>query len=124
MEKYISKVFYAYSSKISFDKMTEAIATAPQEVLRLNMLQVSNEMVDGVITKLKTYAAELSHPKQSDKTSVKNKQEINFQPQIHVESKNETTISIEVVFKTAVKKFRTRVYQMHKQKSFLIRLTN
>ena len=104
MEKYISKVFYAYSGKISFDKMTEAIATAPQEVLGFKMLQASEEMVDGVITKLNTYAAELSRPKQSNKPSVQNKQEINFQPQIHVESKSETKINIEVVFKTARQK--------------------
>lgn len=104
MEKYISKVFYAYSGKITFDKMTEAIATAPQEILGLNMLQVSKEMVDGVITKLKTYAAELSRPKPSNKSSIQNKQEINFQPQIHVESKVETKINIEVVFKAARQK--------------------
>lgn len=104
MEKYISKVFYAYSGKISFDKMTEAIATAPQEVLGFNMLQVSEEMVDGIITKLKTYASELSCSKQSNKPSVQNKQEINFQPQIHVESKSEVKINIEVVFKTARQK--------------------
>ena len=68
------------------------------------MLQVSKEMVDGVITKLKTYAAELSRPKPSNKASIQNKQEINFQPQIHVESKVETKINIEVVFKAARQK--------------------
>ena len=100
-EKYVSKVFYSYSDKITFDKMTEAIATAPQEALNFSMYQVSEEMIDGIITKLKAYATFLSAPKQSAENnapSVQNKQEINFQPQINIETKNETNITIEAVF--------------------------
>ena len=103
-EKYVSKVFYSYSDKITFDKMTEAIATAPQEALNFSMYQVSEEMIDGIITKLKAYATFLSAPKQSAENnapSVQNKQEINFQPQINIETKNETNITIEAVFDNA-----------------------
>lgn len=103
-EKYVSKVFYSYSDKISFDKMTEAIATAPQEVLNFNMYQVTEEMIDGIITKLKSYANILIKPKSLAKdsnSSVQNKQEINFQPHINIETKNETNITIEAVFDNA-----------------------
>lgn len=103
-EKYVSKVFYSYSDKISFDKMTEAIATAPQEVLNFNMYQVTEEMIDGIITKLKSYANILIKPKplaKDSNSSVQNKQEINFQPHINIETKNETTITIEAVFDNA-----------------------
>lgn len=103
-EKYVSKVFYSYSDKISFDKMTEAIATAPQEVLNFNMYQVTEEMIDGIITKLKSYANILIKPKylaKDSNSSVQNKQEINFQPHINIETKNETNITIEAVFDNA-----------------------
>lgn len=103
-EKYVSKVFYSYSDKISFDKMTEAIATAPQEVLNFNMYQVTEEMIDGIITKLKSYANILIKPKSLAKdsnSSVQNKQEINFQPHINIETKNETNITIDAVFDNA-----------------------
>lgn len=103
-EKYVSKVFYSYSDKISFDKMTEAIATAPQEVLNFNMYQVTEEMIDGIITKLKSYVNILIKPKplaKDSNSSVQNKQEINFQPHINIETKNETTITIEAVFDNA-----------------------
>ena len=103
-EKYVSKVFYSYSDKISFDKMTEAIATAPQEVLNFNMYQVTEEMIDGIITKLKSYANILIKPKylaKDSNSSVQNKQEINFQPHINIETKNETNITIEAVFNNA-----------------------
>lgn len=103
-EKYVSKVFYSYSDKISFDKMTEAIATAPQEVLNFNMYQVTEEMIDGIITKLKSYANILINPKylaKDSNSSVQNKQEINFQPHINIETKNETNITIEAVFDNA-----------------------
>jgi len=103
-EKYVSKVFYSYSDKITFDKMTEAIATAPQEALNFSMYQASEEMIDGIITKLKAYATFLSAPKQSAENnapSVQNKQEINFRPQINIETKNETNITIEAVFDNA-----------------------
>ena len=105
-EKYVSKVFYSYSDRITFDKMTEAIATAPQEALNFSMYQVSEEMIDGIITKLKAYATFLSAPKQSAENnapSVQNKQEINFQPQINIETKNETNITIEAVFENAIR---------------------
>lgn len=103
-ENYVSKVFYSYSDKITFDKMTEVIATAPQEALNFSMYQISEEMIDGIITKLKTYAIALSASKQSadsNTPSVQNKQEINFQPQINIETKNETNITIETVFDNA-----------------------
>ena len=103
-EKYISKVFYSYSDKITFDQMTEAIATAPQDVLNFSMYQASEAMIDGIITKLKSYATILSTSKQSadnNTSSVHNKQEINFQPQINIETKNETNITIEAVFDNA-----------------------
>lgn len=103
-DKYVSKVYYSYSDKIHFDKMTETIATAPQEVLNFNMYQVSEEMLDGIIAKLKSYSNVLSKPKQHSKSStssVQNKQEINFQPHINIETKNETNITIEAVFDNA-----------------------
>lgn len=103
-EKYVSKVFYSYSDKISFDKMTETIAMAPQEVLNFNMYQVTEEMIDGIITKLKSYANILIKPKplaKDSNSSVQNKQEINFQPHINIETKNETNITIEAVFDNA-----------------------
>ena len=103
-EKYVSKVFYSYSDKISFDKMTEAIAMAPQEVLNFNMYQVTEEMIDGIITKLKSYANILINPKplaKDSNSSVQNNQEINFQPHINIETKNETNITIEAVFDNA-----------------------
>lgn len=95
-EKYVSKVFYSYSDKISFDKMTETIAMAPQEVLNFNMYQVTEEMIDGIITKLKSYANILIKPKplaKDSNSSVQNKQEINFQPHINIETKNETRLN-------------------------------
>ncbi len=104
MEKYISKVYYSYSGRIEFDAIIGSIANASQEVLGLDIFDVTKEMIDGIITKLKTYAYELSLPKQIDKSQIQNNQEINFQPQIHVESKSETNINIEVVFKTARQK--------------------
>lgn len=103
-DKYVSKVYYSYSDKIHFDKMTEAIATAPQEVLNFNMYQVSEEMIDGIIAKLKSYANILSKPKplaKDSNSSVQNKQEINFQPHINIETKNETNITIDAVFDNA-----------------------
>ena len=103
-EKYVSKVFYSYSDKISFDKMTEAIAMAPQEVLNFNMYQVTEEMIDGIITKLKSYANILINPKplaKDSNSSVQNNQEINFQPHINIETKNETNITIDAVFDNA-----------------------
>jgi hypothetical protein len=103
-QKYISKVFYSYSDRIKFDKMTEAIATAPQEVLNFNMYQVSEVMIDGIITKLKSYASALCTPKRSIQTSaapIQNNQEINFQPHISIETKNDTVITIEAVFNNA-----------------------
>ena len=85
--------------------MTEAIATAPQEALNFSMYQVSEEMIDGIITKLKSYATTLSAPKQpadnNNNQPVQNKQEINFQPHINIETKNETKITIEAVFDNA-----------------------
>ncbi len=55
-EKYVSKVYYSYSGNISFDEMTKAIATAPQEMWNMNMYQASEEMIDGIIAKLRSYA--------------------------------------------------------------------
>ena len=49
--------------------MTEAIATALQEVLNFNMYQVTEEMIDGIITKLKSYANILIKPKSLAKDS-------------------------------------------------------
>ena len=103
-EKYISKVFYSYSDRINFDKMTVAIATAPQDAWNLNMYRVSEEMVDGIIAKLKSYANILSTCKQSNEANnslVQNKQEINFQPHISIEANNEINVNIEIVLENA-----------------------
>lgn len=103
-ERYVSKVYYSYSDKIAFDQMTATIATAPQEMWNLNMYQVSEEMIDGIIAKMKSYANILSKPKPLAKdgnSSVQNKQEINFQPHINIETKNETNITIDAVFDNA-----------------------
>ena len=103
-EKYISKVFYSYSDRINFDKMTVAIATAPQDAWNLNMYRVPEEMVDGIIAKLKSYANILSTCKQSNEANnslVQNKQEINFQPHISIEANNEINVNIEIVLENA-----------------------
>ena len=124
-EKYVSKVFYSYSDKITFDKMTEAIATAPQEALNFSMYQVSEEMIDGIITKLKAYATFLSAPKQSAENnapSVQNKQEINFQPQINIETKNETNITIEAVFDKARQQVKDACLSDDQEKEVLAKI--
>ena len=124
-EKYVSKVFYSYSDKITFDKMTEAIATAPQEALNFSMYQVSEEMIDGIITKLKAYATFLSAPKQSAENnapSVQNKQEINFQPQINIETKNETNITIEAVFDNARQQVKDACLSDDQEKEVLAKI--
>lgn len=124
-EKYVSKVFYSYSDKITFDKMTEAIATAPQEALNFSMYQVSEEMIDGIITKLKVYATFLSAPKQSAENnapSVQNKQEINFQPQINIETKNETNITIEAVFDNARQQVKDACLSDDQEKEVLAKI--
>lgn len=103
-EKYVSKVYYSYSDKIDFDQMTATIATAPQEMWNINMYQVTEEMIDGIITKLKSYANILVKPNsiaKDNNSSVQNKQEINFQPHINIETKTETNITIEAVFNNA-----------------------
>lgn len=99
MAGFISKAYYAYSGMIKFDKTTEAVAVAPQEMLNISMITVSNDMVKGVITKLKTYANSLCGA--SKVVSSGNKQEINFQPQITLEAKNETNININFIFENA-----------------------
>lgn len=59
MDNFVSKVYYAYSGKIKFDKMTETIATAPAEMMALNFVQADENMVNGIIVKLKDYANSL-----------------------------------------------------------------
>lgn len=123
--KYISKVFYSYSDKITFDKMTEAIATAPQEILSFNMYQASDVMIDGIITKLKSYASALCVPNRSAQISdvpVQNRQEINFQPQINIEAKNETNITIEAVFENAVRQVKDACLPDAQEKEVLAKI--
>ena len=99
MSEFISKAYFAYSGKIKFDKTTETAAVAPQEMLNISMITVSNDMVKGVITKLKIYANSLCGA--SKVVSGGNKQEINFQPHITLEAKNETNININFIFENA-----------------------
>lgn len=59
MTAFVSKVYYSYNDKIKFDKTTETAATAPSEVLNLSMIQVDENMVDGIINKLRSYGMSL-----------------------------------------------------------------
>lgn len=63
--KFISKVFYSYSGKIKFDKNTEAVATAPKDIFSVGILSVDENMLKGVLKKLKDYAVEICSQKQS-----------------------------------------------------------
>ena len=63
-------------------------------------IQVTKEMVSGLVTKLQLYASELIQANKPD-VAIGSKQEINFHPQINVEAKNETNINLEAVFENA-----------------------
>lgn len=99
MTEFISKAYFAYSRKIEFDQTSETVAVAPQEMLNVSMINVSNEMVKGVISKLKAYANSLCEVRKV--VSAGNKQEINFQPHITLDTKNETTINMNFIFQNA-----------------------
>ena len=104
MGSFISKAYYSYSDKISFDEVTVAVATASREVLESGVLKASEEMVYGVIAKLKSYATEITRLKQINTNPVRTNPEINFQPYINVETRNETVITIDVAFENARQK--------------------
>ncbi len=97
---FISKIYHSYCEKIVFDKKIEFIATAPKEAIRINGYDITEEMVNGIIIKLRTYANELSRDNNLN-VAKGNTQEINFHPQISVETKNETNINLVAVFDNA-----------------------
>ena len=59
MDEFVSKAYYAYNGIIKFDKMTEAVATAPAEFLSLNYVQADENMVNGILNKLKEHATNI-----------------------------------------------------------------
>lgn len=63
--KFISKVFYSYFGKIKIDKTTEAVATAPKDIFSVGMLSIDENMLNGVLKKLKDYAVEICSQKHS-----------------------------------------------------------
>lgn len=98
--KFVRKIYYSYSGKIILDKNIETIAMAPKDALRACGLKVTEEMTTGLITKLRIYATQLIQDNKRDMTS-RAKQEINFQPQINVEAKNENSINLVATFDNA-----------------------
>lgn len=97
---FLISVYSSYYGKIAFDKNMETIATAPLEFLRIRNLSVTEEMISGLIVKLRIYATQLIQDSKNVTTG-NNKQEINFQPQINVDAKNETNVNLVAVFDNA-----------------------
>ena len=99
-DNFVRKIYYSYYGKIAFDKNMETVITAPQELVRIHKLSITEDMITGLLTKLKLYATQLTQSNDGIKTN-HTKQEINFQPHINVETKNETTVNLSAVFQNA-----------------------
>lgn len=97
---FLMNVYHSYYGKITFDEAIEHFATVPKEALKIRGFQISDAMIRGLVTKLYSYANELCDDSPKD-ANAGNKQEINFQPQINVESKNEIAIDIFATFENA-----------------------
>lgn len=100
---FIKKVYFSYSEEIKLDQTIRIIATAPQEMLKIGDYPITRETVLGLVEKLRLYANKLCMTREVD-TSVENKQEINFQPQIKVVANNATQIDLKAIFENAQKK--------------------
>ena len=97
---FLMGVYHSYYGKITFNKVIELIATSPKEAIMAYGYQVTEEMTQGLISKLHLYANELCDDSQKD-ANAGNKQEINFEPRITVEAKNEIAIDISTTFENA-----------------------
>ena len=98
--KFISKVYFSYSGKIHFNKSIETIATVPKEMIMMGQYPITQETALGLVNQLRLYANELCAPIVPS-PALGNTQEIHFQPQIRVDSHNETNIDITTVFENA-----------------------
>lgn len=97
---FLMGVYHSYYGKIAFDKIIELIATSPKEAIKLHGYQVTEDVTQGLISKLRLYANELCDDNQKD-TNAGNIQGINFQPQINVETTNQIAFDMSVVFENA-----------------------
>ena len=97
---FLMGVYHSYYSKIAFDKIIELIATSPKEAIKSHGYQVTEDVTQGLISKLRLYASELCDDNQKD-TNAGNIQGINFQPQINVETTNQIAFDMSVVFENA-----------------------
>lgn len=69
MAAFVSKVYYSYNDKIKFDTTTETAAISPSEVLSLGLVQVDENMVAGIINKLRNYGMSLLSQSSSAKSN-------------------------------------------------------
>ena len=97
---YLIKIYHSYHGKIYFDKIIDFIASAPKEAIKIQGYQITEEMIFGLITKLRLYANELC-VEELKPDFIGTKQEINFQPHINVEATNETTLNMSILFDDA-----------------------
>ncbi len=68
MRFFVSKVYFSYNDKIKFDKTTEIAATAPSDFLNLGTVRVDENMVAGIINKLRNYGMSLLSQSSSAKS--------------------------------------------------------
>lgn len=92
MLSFIKKAYYSYSDKIKFSKSIETVATAPQDFVMLNMLDLDKNVVEGVINTLRNYGRSLLENKSShnDKNII-----INNNNTASVDNKIDINVSVE-----------------------------
>ena len=101
MINYVSKVYYSYNDKIKFDKTTETAATAPSEVFNLGMIQVDENMVNGIINKLRSYGVSLISQPSHAKTK--------SNPQFVINNTNTATASVSVDISISIEQAKQQV---------------
>ena len=101
-EKFLSKVYYAFSDKIKFDETIKAAAVAPADMLSIGFINVDKNMINGVLFQLRQYAITLINSKnRGNNDPSKGTTAIDFHPTINTSTTVTNNIDISISIKQA-----------------------